>query len=110
MAVSLGAVVLQVPNIDRSAAFWSQALGYDAQPDNPAFLGPKDGPGSRLHLDETDRTHLDLWVDRATSTLDAEVDRLISLGATRVEDWTYPPNAAFVVLASPDGTLFCVIE
>lgn len=109
MSLSLGAVVLNVSDIDRSAAFWSAALGYDARPDNPAFLGPKDGPGARIHLDETDRTHLDLWVDRTTSTLEAEVERLIALGAQRVE-WNYPPNADFVVLASPDGTLFCIIE
>jgi catechol 2,3-dioxygenase-like lactoylglutathione lyase family enzyme len=109
MSLSLGAVVLQVSNIDRSALFWSKALEYDADPDNPAFLGPKDGRGSRIHLDENDRTHLDLWVDRTTSTLEAEVDRLIALGAQRVE-WKYPPNADFVVLADPDGTLFCIIE
>jgi catechol 2,3-dioxygenase-like lactoylglutathione lyase family enzyme len=109
MAVSLGAVVLKVSDLDRSAEFWSNALGYDAQPGNPAFLGPKDGPGTRLHLDETDRTHLDLWVDRSDSDLETEVERLIALGARRVE-WTYPPDADFVVLADPDGTLFCVIE
>ena len=110
MTLSLGAVVLNVKNIDRAAEFWSKALGYDAQPDNPAFLGPKNGPGPRLHLDETDRTHLDLWVDRTTSTLESEVNRLIALGAQRIEDWTYPPNADFVVLKSPDGTIFCIIE
>ena len=109
MAVTLGAVVLQVPDIDQSATFWSKALGYDARPDNPAFLGPANGPGTRLHLDETDRTHLDLWVDRTTSDLSTEVDRLIALGARRV-DWTYPPDADFVVLAAPDGTVFCVIS
>lgn len=109
MALTLGAIVLNVSDIDQSASFWSKALGYDARPENPAFLGPKDGPGTRIHLDETDRTHLDLWVDRSTSTLEAEVDRLIALGATRVE-WNYPPNADFVVLADPDGTLFCIIE
>jgi catechol 2,3-dioxygenase-like lactoylglutathione lyase family enzyme len=109
MSLSLGAIVLNVSDIDRSASFWSKALGYDARPENPAFLGPKDGPGTRIHLDETDRTHLDLWVDRTTSTLEAEVQRLLALGATRVE-WTYPPNADFVVLADPNGTLFCIIE
>ncbi|MEI8407169.1 MULTISPECIES: VOC family protein [unclassified Kribbella] len=109
MALTLGAVVLNVSDIHRSASFWSKALGYDARPENPAFLGPKDGPGTRIHLDETDRTHLDLWVDRTTSTLETEVERLLALGATRVE-WTYPPNADFVVLADPNGTLFCIIE
>jgi Glyoxalase-like domain len=40
----------------------------------------------------------------------AEVDRLLSLGATRV-DWTdYPPGADFTVLADPEGNRFCVID
>jgi predicted amidohydrolase len=55
-----------------------------------------------------DRTHLDLWVS-AGSEQHAEVERLVSLGATRV-DWDYPEDADFVVLADPEGNLFCVIE
>ncbi len=110
MGLTLGAIVLNVKDVGPAAEFWRQALGYDASPGNPDFLLPKDGPATRLHLDENDRTHLDLWVDHTTSTLEGEVDRLIALGATRVEDWTYPPNADFVVLAAPDGTIFCIIE
>jgi hypothetical protein len=107
MAVSIGSVVWNVSQISRAAPFWCQALGYVAQPDNPAFLAPENGRGPRLHLDEDDRTHLDLWVDR-DSDLETEVERLISLGARRVE-WTYPDDADFVVLADTEGNLFCVI-
>jgi hypothetical protein len=39
----------------------------------------------------------------------AEVERLLSLGAQRV-DWRYPSDADYVVLADPDGNTFCVIE
>jgi hypothetical protein len=38
----------------------------------------------------------------------AEVERLVSLGAKRV-DWNYPEDADFVVLADPDGNVFCVV-
>jgi hypothetical protein len=38
------------------------------------------------------------------------VERLVSLGARRVEDWEYPEDADFVVLADPDGNLFCVVD
>jgi len=41
-----------------------------------------------LHLDETDRTHLDLWAANEAEQL-AEVECLEALGATRVE-WNYP--------------------
>ena len=111
MALTLGAVILNVPKTGPAAEFWSQALGFTPQAGNPDFLlPPPTARPTRLHFDETDRTHLDLWVDKETSTLEAEVDRLISLGAERVEDWTYPPDADFVVLKSPDGTIFCIID
>jgi hypothetical protein len=110
MALTLGAIILNVPKSGPAADFWSQALNFTPDPHNPDFLAPPPTAApTRLHFDETDRTHLDLWVDKETSTLEAEVDRLISLGAERVEDWTYPPNADFVVLKSPDDTIFCII-
>jgi catechol 2,3-dioxygenase-like lactoylglutathione lyase family enzyme len=108
MSLTLGSTVLNVSDIRRATEFWRGALGYIAQDDNPAFLAPPDGQGPRLHLDETDRTHLDLWVDRTSSDLAKEVTRLISLGASRVA-WAYPEGAGFVVLADPDGNLFCVV-
>jgi catechol 2,3-dioxygenase-like lactoylglutathione lyase family enzyme len=106
--VKLGAIVLKVSDRERSAAFWSAALGYERQPQNPDFLLPPPGAAAtRLHVDEHDRTHLDLWADDEADQ-QAEVERLISLGARRVE-WDYPEDADFVVLADPDGNLFCVI-
>lgn len=104
----IGAVVLNVASTDASGPFWSQALGYAQQPHNPAFLVPDEGQGPRLHLDQQDRTHLDLWVD-SEEEQEAEVERLISLGAERIE-WEYPDDADFIVLADPGGTLFCVID
>lgn len=104
----IGAVVLKVSDLHRAGAVWADALGYARQPDNLAFLVPDGGAGTRVHLDEEDRTHLDLWVDTEAEQR-AEVERLISLGATRV-DWTYPQGADFVVLADPVGTLFCVVD
>jgi hypothetical protein len=107
MGVSIGSVVWNVSNASRAREFWSKALDYAPQPNNPDFLAPTDGNGPRLHLDETDRTHLDLCVHR-DSDAHSEVDRLISLGATRVE-WDYPEDADFVVLADTEGNLFCVL-
>jgi catechol 2,3-dioxygenase-like lactoylglutathione lyase family enzyme len=108
MTSTLGSVVLQVSELDRAAAFWSQALGYVASPHNPAFLASPDGSGTRLHLDEDDRTHLDLWTVES-SDLETEVTRLVALGARRAE-WTYPEDADFVVLEDTEGNFFCVID
>lgn len=106
--IRIGAIVLNVSDTRRGAEFWSEALGY--RPDeNPDFLEPdNDSDAPRLHLDSQDRTHLDLWTDSAAEQ-QAEVDRLVELGAVRL-DWDYPENADFVVLSDPAGNLFCVID
>ena len=109
MGLTLGAIVLNVPDTAQSAGFWSQALNFTPSSGNPDFLLPPDRPATRLHLDSTDRTHLDLWVSPDT-TVTAEVARLEALGAQRVEDWTYPEGADFTVMQAPDGTVFCLIE
>jgi catechol 2,3-dioxygenase-like lactoylglutathione lyase family enzyme len=106
--VRIGSVVMNVTDIRRAAEFWGRALGYVARPGNPAFLVPESGEGPRLHLDEDDRMHLDLWVANEEDQL-AEVERLVSLGARRV-DWVYPEGADFVVLADTEGNLFCVVN
>ncbi|MBB4684531.1 VOC family protein [Amycolatopsis jiangsuensis] len=116
----LGTVVLGAGNMARAAAFWQDALGYvprDADPE-PDFvvLVPAGGAGPGLSLQLTDgpapeepRVHLDLYAGDAADQA-AEVDRLVALGASRV-DWPhYPPDADFVVLADPEGNRFCVIE
>jgi catechol 2,3-dioxygenase-like lactoylglutathione lyase family enzyme len=105
--IRIGAIVLNVSDIRLATAFWSQALGYQPAA-NPDFLVPTEAGAPRLHLDEEDRTHLDLWAADEEEQL-AEVERLLALGATRVE-WDYPEAADFVVLADPGGNLFCVIN
>lgn len=117
MGSFIGSVVLTASDSQRGSAFWRDALGYVAQPSNAEFLVPPEwappsnsrhdhGEGMHLHLDGRDRMHLDLWVDQGDS-LESEVDRLVALGATRVE-WDYPEGAEHVVLADPEGNLFCV--
>ena len=39
----------------------------------------------------------------------AEVERLVKLGATRYP-WRYPPEHDYIVLEDPDGNLFCVVQ
>ncbi|WP_129667033.1 VOC family protein [Phytoactinopolyspora endophytica] len=117
MAVFVGSVVLNVSNSGRAAAFWTEALGYVQRPSNPDFLHPEEwsspsatrqdhGAGAHVHLDTDDKMHLDLWIDE-DSDLQTEVERLVSLGARRV-DWVYSEDAEHVVLADTEGNLFCV--
>lgn len=80
LMVHIGAIVLKVSDTARAAQFWSRALGY--QPGaNPDFLLPSEAGGPRLHLDETDQTHLDLWAADDEEQR-AEIARLEALGAT----------------------------
>ena len=111
--LKIGAIVWGVQDIQRGVKFWSEALNYELrrEPDvDFAILIPKEGEGVQLSLnkvtsDKPKRHHLDLF----TQDQAGEVERLMSLGATRVE-WNYEPGADYVVLADPDGNTFCVVQ
>jgi len=107
--VRIGTVVWHVQDLGRATEFWSQALGYVRRDSESDVLVPPNGAtGPGIVMDEDDQTHLDLYTDSRAEQL-AEVERLISLGATRVE-WTYPDGADFIVLADTEGNVFCVIN
>jgi hypothetical protein len=74
-------------------------------------LVPQEGEGIQLSLhsavtsDKPKRHHIDLF----TNDQEREVERLLNLGATRV-NWNYEAGADYVVLADPDGNTFCVVQ
>jgi len=117
--LSIGSVVIKVSDIDRATAFWCAALGYEPHRMDVDFaiLVPKDGVGQRISLDEADsvpqefpQVHFDLYAGDAADQA-AEVERLIALGAERVDDWPYPEHEHdFIVLADTEGNRFCVID
>jgi predicted enzyme related to lactoylglutathione lyase len=103
----LGAAYVDVPRdrYDESVRFYSQLIGHPAEIDDDyASLG-NSAAGVELLVqavgDGVPRVHLDIETD----DIDAEVARLVALGATetaRIEGW--------VVLADPVGNPFCVIK
>jgi len=111
--VRIGSIVMNVADVPAAARFWADALGYRPRDgrigEEWAIVEPRDGRGPNLAFDQRDRTHLDLYT-RDAGDQQAEIDRLIGLGARRVEDWPYPPDADFVVLRDPVGNLFCVVQ
>jgi hypothetical protein len=118
--LSIGTVVVGVDVMGRAARFWQQALGYvprDEVEDDWAVLIPSDGgPGTHLALQlsetpvqERPRIHLDLYAGDADDQA-AEVERLVSLGAERVDWDLYPDDPDFIVLADTEGNRFCVID
>jgi len=113
----LGTVVINVQDMARAVEFWTAVLGYRPRERrwDPQFMMLVDPGGRGLpvslqssdsRLDEPARVHLDLY----TGEQDRHVERLVKLGATRVEDWPYPDGADFIVLRDPDGNEFCVID
>jgi predicted enzyme related to lactoylglutathione lyase len=113
--IRIGSIVWGVRDVPRAVQFWSAALNYQPlrEPSSDwAILVPRTGTGPQFAItmvtsdaEDHQRHHLDLYADDAG----AEIDRLIGLGAQRVE-WRYPPGADYVVLADPDGNRFCVVE
>lgn len=112
--IRIESIVWGVRDIPRAVAFWSEALGYvpKREPsDDWASLVPREGEGVQLSLmlvtsPAPHRHHLDLLADDQQ----AEVQRLLDLGAARVEDWDYEEDADYVVLEDPDGNPFCVVQ
>jgi catechol 2,3-dioxygenase-like lactoylglutathione lyase family enzyme len=109
-------VVINVQDMERAVKFWSAALGYRQREEesDPEFRMLVDPAGrglpvslqlSRTPPREPVRVHLDLYTDHQQR----HVDRLVTLGATRMDEWPYPDDADFVVLRDPDGNEFCVI-
>jgi catechol 2,3-dioxygenase-like lactoylglutathione lyase family enzyme len=107
--LKIGVICLNAADWRRAAKFWTEALGYTPHPQAADILVPPGGVGPQLAVYQRDRTHLDLYT-ASRDEQQAEVERLISLGAERVPDWPYPDGADFVVLRDTEGNLFCVID
>jgi predicted enzyme related to lactoylglutathione lyase len=101
--------------------FWAKVLGYAEDPDDPNEPGHKecmifspDGRTRVLFIEVPDtkqvknRMHFDLVP--AEGTRDAEAARLISIGATVVDDLRRPDGSGWVVLADPEGNEFCILR
>ena len=121
MALTIDWLTVDTPDPDRLAKFWCAVLDYDVIPDDGGSLDVDDDErevliGGRgrpriLFIEVHDakigknRLHLDL---RASEDEDAEVERLLALGATRVDIGQGDPS--WTVLADPDGNEFCVLR
>jgi predicted enzyme related to lactoylglutathione lyase len=95
--------------------FWSKALGWPLvwdQDQETAIRSPRGGPkitwGGPPLMPRTgkDRLRFDL-APPVDGDQQAEVDRLVSLGATRTD--IGQDEASCVVMADPDGNEFCVL-
>ena len=119
MACRFSQLVIDCHDHDLLGAFWADVLGYRVTERSD---GPKDfyvglegpaGSGPTVLVVRTpdtkqskNRLHID--VNATDRTQDEEVERIVALGASRVDvgqgeqDW--------VVLADPEGNEFCVLR
>ena len=111
----IGSVVIDCNDFEAMHAFWRAALGYvEREPAEDGWVVLRDPGGGGVNVSIAlvpepragkNRLHLDLYTDQQ----EAEVERLLALGATR-----YPrePEAGedFIVLEDPEGNLFCVVD
>jgi predicted enzyme related to lactoylglutathione lyase len=108
-------VTIDATDAEAAAEFWVAALGYERLYERSPYvvLGPPAGDRrprvviQRVDVVTSDKTpvHMDLRVDDP----DAEVERLLGLGATVA--WAIEPDggyARWTTMADPQGTLFCV--
>lgn len=116
MPVALHHVVVDAHDLRGLARFWSQALGWAVLsvrereivigPDDHASVGMCFMPVTDLKTLKN-RVHLDLTT--SAEDRDAEIERLLGLGAQRV-DVGQTGAESWTVLADPEGNEFCVVR
>ena len=115
MPLAIDLVLIDCVDLDAMTEFWCGALDLDhvwTGPSGGHLLSARDGSGRRLGLmpvesdkSSKNRVHFDL---RPDDDRDAEVRRLESLGARRVD--IGQDDVSWVVMADPEGNEFCVLR
>ncbi|MCP3989668.1 MAG: VOC family protein [Actinomycetia bacterium] len=120
MTTHVAAVTLDCANALTVAEFWSAVLGRPIVSGEPAAspffarIAASDGdhPSPMMMFIQVpesktvkNRMHLDLGTDNR----EAEIERLVGLGATRIhdkEEW----GVQWTTLSDPEGNEFCIAE
>jgi len=116
MALRVGMVTTDCADPQALAAFWAAALGTPVALDVGWFvmLAPPEGGGPPLGFQRVpesrsgkNRLHLDIGA--APGERDAEVARLVGLGATVLGERSGDsPGERWITLTDPEGNEFCV--
>lgn len=122
MTVRIRTITFDCAEPYRLSLFWSRVTGFGEDPGDPNLPGQDEalllGPGGTPNLlfvrvpepkRVKNRVHLDLSpLESAPRARDAEMARLLDLGATLADDCRRPDGSGWVVLADPEGNEFCV--
>ena len=116
MPVRLHHIVVDAHDLPGLARFWTQALGWKilSEREREIVIGTDDNaPVGMCFMPAADpktaknRVHLD--VTTSAQDRDQEIERLVALGARRV-DIGQTGTESWTVLADPEGNEFCVIR
>ena len=121
MACRISELVIDAADANRLAAFWSAVLGYvelSREEDGSIEIGPPDarfgGPQPTLVFSpsgapRTGKLRLHIDVNPTDRDQDAELERLLALGA-RPADVGQTGTESWDVLADPEGNEFCLLR
>jgi predicted enzyme related to lactoylglutathione lyase len=116
MPVRLHHIVIDARDLPALARFWTQALGWKILSEREREIvisTDETAPVGICFMPVTDaktvknRVHLDITT--SADDRDAEIERLLGLGAQRV-DVGQTGQESWTVLADPEGNEFCVIR
>ena len=116
MPSRLAVIAIDAGDPEVVADFWCAVLGWTIVGREPGGITIGDSEQSWPRIDVfavpegktvKNRLHLDLRADGVSTAV--ELDRLLALGARRV-DVGQPPDASWVVLADPEGNEFCLLD
>ncbi len=109
----LSTFVIDVPSEvrDQTVEFWSAALGATPVATRMAdyHILEDAAPPNRVVVQDVGTGSAGVHFDIHTDDLDAEVERLVALGATLVDaSWADHPGR-WVIIRDPAGMRFCVV-
>lgn len=116
MPVAVHHIVVDAHDLAALARFWAQVLDWQvlSEREREVVIGPQQSaPIGICFMPAVDkkivknRLHLDLTT--SAEDRDAEIERLIALGAKRVEIGQ-TGDESWTVLADPEGNEFCVVR
>jgi len=116
MTSRIATIAINVIDAELIADFWCAVLGWRRAAEDEEVISIRGNDDSWPYIDLVrvpdrklvfNRLHLDLRADG--SSFDDELDRLLSLGATRA-DVGQPADVPWEVLADPEGNEFCLLR
>lgn len=113
MGLKLTEVCIDAADIHALASWWSTVLGWPAEDteDGDVLLRTPEGQGPNwlfLAVPEGKAVKNRIHFDFTPDDQQAEVDRMLGLGARRV-DVGQSEQDSWVVLADPEGNEFCIL-